>query len=304
MPRIARKKTNESIYHIMCRSISEIKLLKDEEDKLKYLEYVKNYQKIHKFIVYSYCLMDNHVHLIIDSNGADISQIMHGINFSYARYFNRKYKRHGHLFQDRFKSKIVDTDRYLLTASAYIHNNATDIDGFDNCPENYKFSSLAVYLGLMNDPFELIDSNYVLALFGNNLKQARERYYQFVFKCDNKIEQDIEFENEGTLYQSQRIILARNIDAEQIIKYVSQNTNTSKPMLYAKYNRKITKAKALLVILLKNYCNFNSIKICSVLGNVTQANVSRLAKVGLELIKTNEKYNMIFEGFFNIVNVK
>ena len=59
--------------------------------------------------------MDNHAHLLIDANGADISKVMHGINFSYAMYFNKKYEREGHLFKDRFKSKIVDDDRYLKT---------------------------------------------------------------------------------------------------------------------------------------------------------------------------------------------
>jgi putative transposase len=303
MPRVARIKSNESIYHVMCRSISEVKLLKDDEDKLKYLDYIRNYQKLHKFNVYGYCLMDNHVHLMIDSNGADISQIMHGINFSYARYFNRKYKRHGHLFQDRFKSKVINTDGYLITASAYIHNNATDVEGFKECPENYEYSSLAVYLGLRKDPFELIDSNFILALFGNNFKKARGRYYQFVFKCDNKAEEDIEFENEGTLYTSQRTILARNIEAEQILDYVSKATNTPKTMFYTRYNRKITKAKALLIILLKNLCNFSSAKICSFLGDVTQANISRLAGIGLEFIKGNEECNLIFKGFYNLADV-
>ena len=58
-----------------------------------------------------------HSHLLVDANGADISKVMHGINFSYAMYFNKKYKRDGHLFKDRFKSKIVDNDRYLKTVS-------------------------------------------------------------------------------------------------------------------------------------------------------------------------------------------
>jgi putative transposase len=305
MPRLARKKSNESIYHVMCRSISEIKLLKDEEDKLTYIGLIKKYKRLHNFLIYSYCFMDNHLHLIVDSNGADISHIMHGINFCYARYFNKKYTRHGHLFQDRFKSKIITTDRYLVTASAYIHNNPTDIEGYCNCPEKYKFSSLAVYLGLANDPFELIDPDFVLSLFANSPKQAREQYYKFVFKCStNDIEgRDIEFEDEGTLYVNQRIILARNIEASKIIEFVSNNTNTPTAMFYAKHSRNSTIARALLVVLLKSTCNLNSPKICSLLGNITQANVSRLAGIGLKLIATNEKFSQIFEKGLRISEV-
>ena len=242
--------------------------------------------------------MDNHLHLLLDSNGADISLIMHGINFTYARYFNKKYKREGHLFKDRFKSKIITSDRYLITASAYIHNNPTDIHGFGDCPEKYKYSSLAVYLGLISDPFELVDSSFVLALFGSNFKQARQRYYKFVFKCDINEKEDIEFENEGTLYASQRIILARNLESEQVIDYVSKEMDTPKAMFYTKHSKKHTEARALLVVLLKNACNLNSARICSILGNITQSNVSRLVGVGLKLLEANKNYNLIFEQIY------
>jgi len=157
MPRMARVKTYDAIFHVMARSISEVDLFKDEEDKKTYLLFVRKYQKLYKFRVYGYCLMDNHVHLMIDVNGSDISKVMHGINFSYAQYYNRRHKRHGHLFQDRFKSKIVKDDRYLISLSAYIHNNPMDIPKYNTCPEKYCFSSLAVYLGLRQDSFELSD---------------------------------------------------------------------------------------------------------------------------------------------------
>ena len=118
----------------MCRSISEINLFKDDSDKRKYMALIKKYQRLFKFKVYGYCLMNNHVHLIIDANGSDISKVMHGINFSYAQYFNKRHKRHGHLFQDRFKSKIINNKRYLFAVSAYVHNNPTNIPEYNNCP--------------------------------------------------------------------------------------------------------------------------------------------------------------------------
>jgi REP element-mobilizing transposase RayT len=68
MPRIARQKTDDAIFHVMSRSISELELFKDDSDKLKYLSIIKKYQKLYKFRVYGYCLMDSHVHLIIDAN--------------------------------------------------------------------------------------------------------------------------------------------------------------------------------------------------------------------------------------------
>lgn len=67
--------------------------------------------------------MTNHLHLLLASRGADISQVMKSINISYVIYFNRKYDRCGHLFQDRFKSELIDTNEYLMEVSKYIHLN-------------------------------------------------------------------------------------------------------------------------------------------------------------------------------------
>ncbi|MDF2675637.1 MAG: transposase IS200-family protein [Clostridiales bacterium] len=169
MPRMARQKIEGAIYHIMARSISEVELFKTDEDKKKYMFLIKEYQKVYKFKVYAYSLMNNHIHLIVDSNGADISKIMHCINFKYARYFNTLHKRHGHLFQDRFKSKIVGDDRYLIALSAYIHNNPSDIRGYENNPEDYYYSSLGVYLGLRKDESDIIDEEFILNLFGKDI---------------------------------------------------------------------------------------------------------------------------------------
>lgn len=298
MPRIARQKTYDAIFHVMARSISEIDLYKDDEDKKIYLSFIKKYQKLYEFRVYSYCLMSNHVHMIIDSNGADISKIMHGINFSYAQYFNRKYKRHGHLFQDRFKSKMVLDEKYLLTLSAYIHNNPIEILEYKDCPEIYEFSSLSVYLGLRRDPYELVDDGFIMNLFGNSSKTARENYLRFVFKCsDNKINENIEFENDGTQYKSERKILVRDFSSEKIVDFISSRMNVSRVTLRTKHSRNLIEAKALLVFLMRSLCNYRCSDICKLLGNVTQARVSKLSCIGIEMISREMKYNGIVEEF-------
>jgi len=298
MPRKARVKTDESIFHIMCKSISEVNLFKDGEDKKKYLLLVKKYKELYNFKIYGYCLMDNHSHLMVDTNGADISKVMHGINFSYAMYFNKKYKREGHLFKDRFKSKIVNTERYLKTLSLYMHNNPTDIGEFKDCPEKYGFSSLGIFLGKRRDSFKIVDYEFVMSLFGNNLKSARENYYNLIF-CSNeeKLKQEIEFEDEKTEYKSERKILVRNFKPEDIIEFIASKMNISKINLYTKYSRNIVQAKALTVVLMRSLCNFKSSDITRTLGNITQSRVSRLSTIGIELIRTEEKYENIIGDF-------
>lgn len=298
MPRIARVKTCESIFHVMCRSISEVDLFKTVDDKLKYIYYIKKYRKIYKFIVYGYCLMDNHLHLMIDANGADISRIMHSINFSYAQYFNRVHKRHGHLFQDRFKSKIISDDKYLFTASAYIHNNPTDIPEYTNCPQNYEFSSLSVYLGLRADPYELVSTSFVLSMFGKYPRIARERYMRFVCVCNNlKFKQEIEFEDETTEYRSERNILVRNFKVEDIIEFIASKMGMPKLKLNIKNCREVLEAKSLLVLLMRGLCNYKCSDICKTLGNITQTRVSQLSTIGVDLIEKNEKYRCMVEEF-------
>jgi putative transposase len=298
MPRLARVKTLDSIFHIMCRSISEIDLFKTVNDKLQYIYYIRKYQKVYEYKVYGYCLMNNHLHMLIDANGADISLIMHSINFAYAQYFNGIHKRHGHLFQDRFKSKIIKNERYLFAVSAYIHNNPMDITEFKNCPEKYEFSSLPVYLGLRQDPYGLVSSSFVLSLFGNTPKAARRRYMKFVCISNNlKYNKEIEFENEITEYRSQRIILSRNHNINDVIDYIASSMNIQSIKLHIKNCRNTLEARALLVLLMRSVCNYKCSDICRNLGNITQARVSKLSSIGVCLIDTNEKYKNIIENF-------
>ncbi|RXI50748.1 transposase [Clostridium tetani] len=300
LPRIRRQKSENAIYHIMIRSITEVPLFKKHEDKIRYLNKMREYQKIYKFKVYAYCLMNNHGHFIIDSNGADISKIMHGLNFSYAVTFNLIHKRKGHLFQDRFKSKIVDTQRYLIMLSAYIHNNPLDIRGYEKCPEKYKYSSLKVYLGIEKDDTGLLDEGFIIQFFSNNVKEARENYAKLVYICnDEKIKKELEFEDEKTEYRSERKVIVRNFNPQEIIKFISKETGINEIMFYIKNNKKSKIAKALAALLMRSLCDYRCRDICRILGNITQSRVSKLCSIGVQLISTEDKYKNLINKFIS-----
>ena len=302
MPRMARQKIEGAIYHIMARSISEVELFKTDEDKKKYIFLMKEYQKVYDFKVYAYCFMSNHIHLIVDSNGADISKIMHCINFKYARYFNTLHKRHGHLFQDRFKSKIVGDDRYLIALSAYIHNNPLDVRGYENNPESYYYSSLAVYIGLREDQFDVIDKEFILNLFGKDKNKSKERYMKLVLRTktvllDNITKEETEFKEEKSEYRSERKILARDFNIDDVIQYVVDKFEIEKSLLYLKYQKEIMPVRGVLVLLLRNLCNVSCKDICSILGNITSSRVSKLSSIGVELVSNNERYKNVINDF-------
>jgi REP element-mobilizing transposase RayT len=187
MPRSARKKkSTEGIYHITERGNEGNDIFRDEEDRSQFLDIVRRNQKKYGFQVYAYCLMTNHLHLLLGSQGADISQVMKSINVSYVIYFNRKYRRSGHLFQDRFHSELVDEDSYLVEVSRYIHLNpvrANMVNG--TAIHEYPWCSYRQYVLPELQEGLLIDRSFILGLFAPNLAVAQKQYQEYVMRDDD-----------------------------------------------------------------------------------------------------------------------
>lgn len=121
MPRTARLLLPGACYHVIARGNEKRTVFKDEEDYGKYLGIVRRYKGLYRFKIYGYCLMGNHVHLVVES--AVLPKVMHGINLSYAKYFRYKYGGAGHFWQDRFRSFAIQKDRYLVNCISYIEYN-------------------------------------------------------------------------------------------------------------------------------------------------------------------------------------
>lgn len=294
MPRCARKKSLNSIFHVMVRSISDINLFKNNKDSEKFLMILKKYQIQFNFKIYAYCLMSTHGHFIIDANGADISKFMHGINQSYAQYYNKIYNRHGHVFQDRFKSLIVNNDKYLLTLSAYIHKNPKDILTYKNNIQNYRFSSLGIYLGIRKDNLDILDANFIMQQLNPDIIKARVRYINILKLPDNiSIKENINFSHEKSEYRSELYLKSSTISPTTIINIVSSHLKTTPKEFLIKNNKTHTNTKAICVFLIRRFCNFTCKDICKYIGNLTQARVSTLCSVGIKLINDDQYKSII-----------
>lgn len=162
VPRYRRGKSETGMYHIMVRGIDRMSIFQDEEDYNRYLETLLRFKKSNNYELYSYCLMSNHVHLLIKEVDEPIERLMKRIGVSYVNYF-KKYKRVGHLFQDRYKSENIDTEQYLLECSRYIHNNPVKAN-LVKLPEDYLWSSYPCYLKKI-DKSGLININLILDHF-------------------------------------------------------------------------------------------------------------------------------------------
>ena len=284
MARMARVKTASNKYHVGVKSLKELDLFKEDADKIKYFTIIKKYQLKYGFKIYGYCLMHNHGHLIVDSAGADISKFMHGINFSYACYFNRKYKRYGPVFQERFYSKPVDNEQYMITLSAYVHNNPKDIAGYENNVKAYPFSSLKEYIN-QSDSFGILARSFLEDLIGLRYKPNRKEYINLVKESLNEeMEMEIEFIKPKTEYQSHKQVIPRECEPHEVIAYVCEHLQQSSRGVYIKYKRKHTKLRALTCLFMSMFCSFTQREICEVIGNITQAGVAYLTDRGLDIV--------------------
>jgi len=163
MPRSAREKSENSTYHIMLRGINQQLIFEEEEDYIKFLEILKHYQAVSEYKIYAYCLMGNHVHLLMEFFNEDIGQVFKRIGAKYVYWYNTKYGRKGHLFQDRFKSEPVDDDVYFLTVIRYIHQNPIKA-GLRKKVDGYKYSSFQEY----KNKADIVDVNYVYEFIPKN----------------------------------------------------------------------------------------------------------------------------------------
>lgn len=123
MPRQARKRSNTQIYHVMLRGINQQQIFEDNEDYAKFIQVIRDCKSLSGFQLFAYCLMGNHIHLLLKETNEPIEQIFRRIGSRYVYWYNVKYRRVGHLFQDRFKSEPIETNEYFLTVLRYIHQN-------------------------------------------------------------------------------------------------------------------------------------------------------------------------------------
>lgn len=165
MSRRARIKSNSGVYHVMLRGINRQLVFEDEDDKEQFRETLRKYKEKSGYEIYGYCLMDNHVHLLIKVGAEDIGQTLKRIAVSYAYYFNTKYGRVGHLFQDRFRSEAVETDAYLLNVLRYIHRNPVVGKMCPN-PEDFIWSSYRDYIRSGKIRGLLTDTELALGMIG------------------------------------------------------------------------------------------------------------------------------------------
>lgn len=211
MPRAARKKSESGIYHIIMRGINRQCIFEDEKDYEKFIETTQHYKAKSGYEVYAYCLMGNHVHLLLKIGKEPLEQVMRRVCGRYVYWYNWKYKRIGNLFQDRFKSEPVEDDTYFLTVVRYIHQNSIKA-GLVKSIDQYKWSSFNEYL----TKAKLIDVEFLLNIFDSDREKAIELFNEFNKEQKEDVCLDIDEKHRIT-----------DEEAREIIKGICKVTNGS-----------------------------------------------------------------------------
>jgi putative transposase len=178
MARQLRIQFEGALYHIMSRGNERMMIFLDEADWIKYLNILHATIKRFNWLCHAYCLMGNHYHLMIETPDANLAKGMKHLNQVYSQFFNWKYRRVGHVFQGRYKSYIVQKETYLLHCCRYIVLNPWEA-GLVKHPGEWKWSSYSSTSGLIK-PQHFLTTDWLLEIFGTDVRRARENYVQFI----------------------------------------------------------------------------------------------------------------------------
>lgn len=248
MPRRPREISKTKVYHVILRGNDRQDIFLEEQDYKKFLKEIKNTKEKYKYELYAYCLMTNHVHLLIYDKNDNLSKCMQSLEVSYSKYFSQKYEKSGHLFQNRFSSRKVETERYLVNVCRYIHQNPAKA-GISTI-ENYRWSSYKEYLVKER----IINPELIFKILG------KENFRNF----NKNVTEDIS----GNEFLEYEII--KKLSDEQAKKYIQDILKT----------KDITKIKDLNIIERnRKIQKLNSLK------GVSKAQIARLLGVNKKLVE-------------------
>lgn len=202
LPRPPRLYGYSKVYHIILKGIDDQDIFYDYQDRKFFLKQISITKKEFNYSVYSYCLMGNHVHMVIKVQDVFLSKCIQSLLIRYVYYFNKKYKRKGPLVQNRFKSKNVENLQYFIDVCRYVHRNPENA-GIE-LTQNYEWSSYQEYVGRKR----IVDKNVLLHYFDNDVNRFIEDTIKNI--NEDNIEDYLEYELIGKINDEQLINIIMN----------------------------------------------------------------------------------------------
>lgn len=225
MPRKPRIYSSTGIYHIVLRSVNQHIIFEEDADFQKFLYLLSDCKMKYDLTIYAYCLMNNHIHLLLKSAPENLSSAFQSLGTKFVRWYNTKYVRTGHLFQERFYSTPIENDRSFLAVLIYIHNNPVSAE-MCRYPSEYRWSSYNSYYGQTNP---LINTTLAFEIAG-----SKEQLYSFFMREYNATNVAIdthEFENVNQFFDDEKAL--------KIFKSVTKLSSTTAASLLPKKERNL-----------------------------------------------------------------
>jgi len=182
MPRQARLDSPGVLHHVIIRGIERRRIVDDDLDRKDFVDRLGGLALETQTRIFAWVLMTNHAHILLKSSAYGLSRFMRRLLTGYAVKYNRRHGRHGHLFQNRYKSIVCEEDAYFKALVRYIHLNPlrAEIVPTTQALEKYHWSGHAVIAGKHEHPWQ--DRQYVLDWFGRTEAKAKAAYRRFVEK--------------------------------------------------------------------------------------------------------------------------
>jgi putative transposase len=234
LPRQARQKSSTGIYHVMLKGIDDRNIFIEEGDRKKFLFQLLQAQERSGFDLLAYCLMDNHVHLLLEEK-EDLGSAMKRITVGYVLWHNNQYGRTGHLFQNRYSSEPVEDDDYLVTVARYIHQNPVKA-GIVKKADRYPWSSYSGYLDAYQGRSTPVSTGRIRGYF-----QSQKQFESFM--NEQKEDKCLGYESKGKMTDSELVALMKqdyHVDPVQMVK-----TDESREVIRSLYQRKRTSIRQL-----------------------------------------------------------
>lgn len=300
-------------YHNVARGNERRNIFRDDDDMRKFLSIMGDAKDKFQFILYSYTLMSNHYHFLAELKLPNMSQAMQYINTAYCIYFNRRYRRSGHLLQGRFGATLVEHGQDIKFVTAYIHLNPARAFMVKKLTD-YQWSSHRQFTGGVSNG--IAEPEYVLRYFSNNRKEAIEKYEKYLEEValfDDKknkarIYGDYVLGSEGfvrkikLMFKDQvlpndianRKKLKKIYGLSDIISSVQRRLKISEETLLFKKG-KWNRGKRILIYLLATDAGMTFSGIGKLLGNMSVGSIGRIHKKVSVEIKTKKANKEIVE---------
>jgi putative transposase len=293
MPRTIRIQFPGATYHVYSRGNEKKAIYKDDHDRKKFIDIMARVKSKIDFDLYAYVLMKNHYHILMNVPGENLGKIMQLINTAYSVYFNWKYKRVGHLYQNRYNSIVVGDDNYFMDLTRYIHLNPLGKEGHEKLWK-YQWSSLRQYIGGGQG---LASPGRALKMFDQDRSTAIKRYKDFLMEggrlTGDEIKQDMftslvigseDFSRQ--VYERLRkkcktvpesILRSNRSNPESIMDAITAESGTGRSEILRKRGKANYARKAAIYLAYKHTAMTYG-ELAGVFGNTHQSNITRAIK--------------------------